>query len=420
MISPSNWDRIRALFHAALERTPEERAAFLRAQSGDDEILREVASLLAAHADADAMLAASGAHEAETAGPPAPRRSAARRERRPLAVEPHMSLAPGSRVGPYEIQTPLGTGGMGIVYKARDQRLHRDVAIKILKAHDEETGRRFLREAQTASALNHPNIVTIYDIGTADACGPYIAMEYIAGRTLRDLLTHGRLDTGTVLRHGLQLALALSRAHAASLVHRDLKPANVIVTDDGTLKVLDFGLAKPVQMIGGGAAPTILTISAPLTIVGSIPYMSPEQARGELVDQRSDIFSFGVVLHEMVMGAHPFERETPMATLSAILQTEVTFSARGASPTDRAIQNVIARCLVKDRDKRYQTIEQVKHDLEEAQPTSHGFDQTLTGRARACRAGAHRGWSRRMATRARPTAAGDAPGARARHHVRGR
>ena len=278
-----------------------------------------------------------------------------------------MSLATGSRIGPYEIQTPLGAGGMGIVYRARDDRLHRDVAIKILKSDDEDTGRRFLREAQTASGLNHPNIVTIYDIGTADACGPYIAMEYIAGTTLRDLLSRGRLDTGAVLRYSLQLALALSRAHAASIVHRDLKPANVIVTDDGTLKVLDFGIAKPIQMTSGGAATNGPHCTGPLAIVGSIPYMSPEQARGEPVDQRSDVFSFGVVLYEMATGTHPFERASPMATLSAILQSDVTFLERDASRAERAIEGIIMRCLEKDRDRRYQTIEAVKRDLEEAQ-----------------------------------------------------
>jgi eukaryotic-like serine/threonine-protein kinase len=347
MTGPAKRGPIRALFDAALERAPDERAAFLRAHSTDDEVLREVTSLLAAHDDAGALL--------EVATGPA------------VVAQQQMSLAPGSRIGPYAIRTPLGTGGMGIVYRARDERLHRDVAVKILKSGDEDTGRRFLREAQTASALNHPNIVTIYDIGTAEGCGPYLAMEYIEGTTLRDLLSGGRLDTATVLRYSLQLALALSRAHAASIVHRDLKPANVMVTEEGTLKVLDFGLAKPLQMMAGGSAPTALTMSGPMAIVGSIPYMSPEQARGDPVDQRSDVFSFGVVLHEMATGTHPFERESPIATLSAILQSDVKFAERSGSRPERAIEAIISRSLVKDRDRRYQTMEEVKRDLEEAQ-----------------------------------------------------
>ena len=165
-------------------------------------------------------------------------------------------------------------------------------------------------------------------------------MEYIAGTTLRDLLGQGRLDTSAVLRYSIQLAAALAKAHAASIIHRDLKPANIIVTDDGTLKVLDFGLAKAVQTASDDdAATTTLSISGPLAIMGTLPYMSPEQAMGEKVDQRTDVFSFGVILHEMATARHPFQHNTTTATLAAILHSDVTFPERGASPSAQALED---------------------------------------------------------------------------------
>ncbi len=341
------WRRIETLYHRTLAKPANERAAYLASLDTDDDIRREVESLLEANERGDQFKATALVEGVA----------------RELVYR-----APGSRIGPYEISAVIGTGGMGVVYKAWDDRLRRDVAIKTLKTDSEDTTRRFLREAQTASALNHPNIVTIYDIGTTDTGGPYIAMEYIAGTTLRDLLSRGRLDISAVLRYSMQLAAALAKAHAASIIHRDLKPANVIVTDDGTLKVLDFGLAKALQTASDDeSATTALSISGPLAIMGTVPYMSPEQAMGEKVDQRTDIFSFGVILHEMATARHPFQHNTTAATLAAILHSDVTFPARSASPAAQALEDIITRCLVKDREKRYQTIELVRQDLEKVQ-----------------------------------------------------
>ena len=268
------WRRIETVYHRTLAKPANERAAYLASLDADDDIRREVESLLEANERGDQFKA--------TALVEGVARDLVRNTAQTLAGERSEVIgfpgvgglgqvyrAPGSRIGPYEISAVIGTGGMGVVYKAWDDRLRRDVAIKTLKTDSEDTTRRFLREAQTASALNHPNIVTIHDIGTTDTGGPYIASEDIAGTTLRDLLSRGRLDTSAVLRYSMQLAAALAKAHAASIIHRDSKPANVIVTDDGTLKVLDFGLAKALQTASDDeAATTALSISGPLAIMG--------------------------------------------------------------------------------------------------------------------------------------------------------
>src|SRR6266542_6881816 len=236
-----------------------------------------------------------------------------------------MTLASGSRLGPYEIQSPLGAGGMGEVWKARDTRLGREVAIKVLPAEvasDPSRLKRFEKEARSASALNHPNIVTIYDIGSHDS-DAFIAMELVEGKTLRELLFAGALPIKRVLAIAAQVADGLARAHEAGIVHRDLKPENVMVTKDGLAKILDFGLAKLTRSESESGNETNLptqTATTPGVVMGTVGYMSPEQAAGHSVDFRSDQFSFGAILYEMATGNRAFQKKTAVQTLAAIMQ----------------------------------------------------------------------------------------------------
>src|SRR6266550_149889 len=237
----------------------------------------------------------------------------------------------GRMLGHYRIDSKLGEGGMGVVYRAFDTHLDRAVAIKVLRPDataSPERKRRFVQEAKSASALNHPGIIHIYDIDTADLPdGPtdFIAMEFVPGKTLDQCIGKSGLSLKDTLKYGIQIADALARAHAAGIVHRDLKPANIIVADDGRVKLLDFGLAKLTEVIDGDpeGATTMAAQATPKTeegaILGTVAYMSPEQAEGKKVDDRSDIFSFGSVLYEMVTGEKPFHGDTKASTLSAIL-----------------------------------------------------------------------------------------------------
>jgi serine/threonine protein kinase len=275
----------------------------------------------------------------------------------------------GRTIARYTILEKLGEGGMGVVYRARDARLDRSVAFKVLRpatVHDADRRRRFIQEARTASALNHPNIVTIYDIDTADGMS-YIAMEHIAGVPLNELIARG-LRLADVLRYGIQIADALTAAHAAGIIHRDLKPGNVIVTDRGLVKLLDFGLAKLVEGQMASLDTKTLELS-PATIegviVGTVAYMSPEQAEGLPVDHRSDIFSFGTVLYEMASGRRPFGGQTTMSTLSAILSREAPPLSDTTERVQLELDRIIHRCLRKERERRIQHMDDVKLALEE-------------------------------------------------------
>ncbi|MGH9509469.1 MAG: serine/threonine-protein kinase, partial [Terriglobales bacterium] len=230
-----------------------------------------------------------------------------------------MAIAPGTKLGSYEVLGPLGAGGMGEVFRARDLKLGRDVALKVLPAAfsgDADRLRRFEREARSASALNHPHIVAIYDIGQFDSTS-YISMELVEGRTLRDLLNSGPLPLKRTLSIAAQVADGLAKAHAAGIVHRDLKPENLMITRDGFAKILDFGLAKltPTESQAGADSATLPGSSTVAgMVVGTAGYMSPEQARGAAVDFRSDQFSFGSVLYEMVTGVRAFRRDSAAQT----------------------------------------------------------------------------------------------------------
>src|SRR5215469_3888995 len=238
-----------------------------------------------------------------------------------------MPLSAGTRIDSYEIIAPLGAGGMGEVYRARDCTLRRDVAIKILPAYwsrEPDRLRRFDIEAQAAAALNHPNIVSIFHVGQCDG-SPYIVTELLQGETLRSRLDRGPVRVREVLDHGVELARGLAAAHDAGIVHRDLKPENIWVTKDGRIKILDFGLAKldPAKSASGdGSTVTLQEITSPGHVLGTVGYMSPEQVRGEAADARSDIFAVGVILYEMLTGKRPFQRATAAETMVAILREE--------------------------------------------------------------------------------------------------
>jgi len=273
-----------------------------------------------------------------------------------------MPLASGTRFGVYEILGPVGAGGMGEVYRARDARLQRDVAIKILPealSQDRSAVARFQREAQAASALNHPHILSIYEVGCVEA-RDYIAMELVTGETLRDRIARDR-DLASMLDILVQVGDALARAHEASIVHRDLKPDNIMVTPDGYAKVLDFGLAKLLlQPPDADAATAVISEETRIgTFVGTAAYASPEQARGEPIDARSDIFSFGCIAFEAVTGQRAFRGETALQTLTLIVTAEPP-ALRSVSPRAPAeLQRVVTRCLAKDREQRYASMNDV-------------------------------------------------------------
>ncbi|MGH9593308.1 MAG: serine/threonine-protein kinase, partial [Bryobacteraceae bacterium] len=272
----------------------------------------------------------------------------------------------GKNLQQYQFLEQLGAGGMGEIYKARDTRLNRFVAIKVLtsaSAGDPERRRRFIHEAQAASALNHPNIITIHDIITADN-SDHLVMEFVQGQTLADLIPKGGLRVPQVLKCAVQLTDALSAAHLAGSIHRDLKPGNVMVTDSGLVKILDFGLAKladpnPVSRLSADPDATQAIADAPLTvegsIIGTVSYMSPEQAQGKKVDPRSDIFSLGVVLYEMVTGVRAFGGDSALGTLSSILRDEARSISEIAPDVPPPLAQAITRCLRKNPDDRFQT-----------------------------------------------------------------
>ena len=238
-----------------------------------------------------------------------------------------MTFSSGTKLGPYDIESLMGAGGMGEVYRARDARLNRTVAIKVLPksfSADADRLQRFMQEARAAAALNHPNILSIYDIGEEDGA-PYIVSELLEGTTLREQMRSGPMPVRKAIDCALQMARGLAAAHDKGIVHRDLKPENIFVTEDGRVKILDFGLAKltrPEASGGGGESLTAQVNTEPGQVLGTAGYMSPEQVRGKATDHRSDIFAFGSILYEMLSGKRAFHGETPADTMSAILKEE--------------------------------------------------------------------------------------------------
>ena len=286
-----------------------------------------------------------------------------------------MSLAPGTRIGPYEIVSMVGAGGMGEVYRARDPKLQRDVALKILPeilASEPDRLARFRREARTLAALNHPHIAAIY--GFEENAGTYaLALEFVDGETLADRIARGRIPLEEALPFARQIADALEAAHEHGIIHRDLKPANVKVRGDGTVKVLDFGLAKAMAPAGevspGVAQSPTITSPAMMTgvgmLLGTAAYMSPEQARGKAADKRSDIWAFGCVLYEMLTGKRAFEGDDVGDTLANVLKTEPDWTALPAG-TAPSIRRLLRRCLAKDRARRLSDAVSARLEIDEA------------------------------------------------------
>jgi len=340
------WRRVEALYHLALERPPNQRAAFLDSECGADEVLRrEVESLLGYTAEAEDFMEAPAVQETMDSE----------------------TLA-GRDLGSYKVLSLLGMGGMGKVYLAKDTRLARTVAIKVLdreKIADAERKRRFLHEARAASALNHPNIVTVYDIAS-DSGTDFLVMEYVPGQSLHKRITAKGMPLREAIGYATQIVSALAAAHAAGIVHRDIKPANVLITDKGQVKVVDFGLAK---LSDSETTRTDAPTEAPRTmegvIIGTAAYMSPEQAAGKLLDARSDIFAVGVVLYEMLSGRRAFDRGTVLATLGAVIYEEpvpLGSLVKGLTPD---LERLVERCLRKEPDRRIQTMADLKVALEE-------------------------------------------------------
>lgn len=285
-----------------------------------------------------------------------------------------MPLAPGTKLGPYEIQSPLGAGGMGEVYRARDTRLGRDVAIKVLPgalANDTDRLRRFEQEARTIAALSHPNILGIHDIGSYGGA-PFLVSELLEGQTLREKLETGPLPVRRAIEYALGITHGLAAAHDKGIVHRDLKPENVFITKDGRVKVLDFGLAKLVGQEQSDE--TLVTLTSPATlpgiVMGTVGYMSPEQVRGEGTYSRSDIFSFGTVLYEMLTGKRAFKRDTSAETMTAILREEPPELNDTSWQGPLGLQRIVGRCLEKNADQRFQSASDLAFAIESLSGTS--------------------------------------------------
>ncbi len=280
-----------------------------------------------------------------------------------------MSISPGTRLGPYEVLSPIGAGGMGEVYRARDSRLGRDVAIKVLPAElasNEERLKRFEKEARSASALSHPNIVTVFDIGTTDGIS-WMAMERVDGDTLRKILAGGAMPLKKLLACGSQIAEGLAKAHTTGIVHRDLKPENVMVTREGIVKILDFGLAKltlPSAESGELThSPTVSAATEAGVVLGTVGYMSPEQALGQALDFRSDQFALGAILYEMSTGRRAFARPSAPETMTAIIREEPVPLATAAPETPLPLRWIVERCLAKDPEERYASTKDLTRDL---------------------------------------------------------
>ncbi len=350
-MTPERWEQLEGLYHQVLEQAAEDRSVFLdRACAGDAELRREVESLLASCSQPDGFLIS----------PPDDVVAA-------MVAEERLRSMTGRTLGHYKIQSLIGAGGMGDVYRAHDTRLDRDVAVKILPEHsdsDSEALRRFEREARAVAALSHPNILAIHDFGNEQGVS-YAVMELLEGETLRDRMKPSSLNWREAAEIGVAMAEGLSAAHAKGIIHRDLKPENIFLTADGQVKILDFGIARVKRVVSPDAetATSTLTETKPGVLIGTIAYMSPEQARGEVADAPSDIFSFGSMLYEMAAGRRPFAGATATETMAAILRDDPPPLAASGKAVPAELERVIRRCLEKRASERYQSARDLAADL---------------------------------------------------------
>src|SRR6266567_1183417 len=336
------WQQVKEVLHGALELAPEQRPAFLDEACSTDQALRQ---------DVESLLASSD--EARSGFLPS---SAVR-----------VMLTKGTRLGDYEVQSLLGFGGMGEVYRARDRRLDREVAIKVLPSFlssDPERLRRFEQEARAAATLNHPNILAVFQMGTYEGAS-YLVSELLNGETLRDHMRRGPLELPKLLDYSVQIADGLAAAHGKGIVHRDLKPGNLFVTNNGRIKILDFGLAKLTQPKPECAVTTrtLERQTEPGMVMGTVGYMSPEQARGEPLDARTDLFSFGTVLYEAATGEAAFAGDSQASIIAAVLEKMPTPPRDLRKDLPPSLQSVFHRCLQKDPDRRWQCAADMASEL---------------------------------------------------------
>jgi eukaryotic-like serine/threonine-protein kinase len=389
-MTPERWRQVKEIFNSAINYRPEERSVFIsEACSGDEDLRSEVESLIASHEKTGSFIDEPAFQVAAS-----------------LLTDEKSELKPGQTVGSYEVLSFLIRGGMGEVYLAEDKRLGRKVALKLLPSSftkDDDRLHRFEQEARSASALNHPNIITIYEIREAGA-SHVIATEFVEGETLRTRLNRSPLTISAALDIAIQVADALSAAHKAGIIHRDIKPENIMLRPDGYVKVLDFGLAKLSEQASpavAAEAPTIQVRTGSGIVIGTAGYMSPEQARGLGVDSRSDIFSLGAVIYEMVARRKPFEGETPSDTLAAILKTEPPSLSRVLPGVPSELTRIVTKCLKKDREERYQVVKDLWLDLK-ALKQDLEFQQKVGGET-AASANATGGEPTAMFAEPRPT-----------------
>ena len=365
-MTPERWQQIEHLLQAALECEPAERVALLaRECAGDPGLLAEVESLIATAPAAQEFLKGNALEDAVV-----------------LFEESESDPLIGRQIDHYLIEKQLGSGGVGEVYLAQDVSLGRNVALKLLdpgRTRDEAMRTRFLREARLASSLDHPNICTIHEVGEAES-RLFIAMQYVEGETLRRAIGGRALGLDSFLSISLQVAEALAEAHSRGIIHRDIKPGNIILNSRGQAKVLDFGLAKLLDR-PEDEADSHLTMTG--VVMGTPASMSPEQARGERVDHRSDIFSFGVVLYEMATGRIPFSGRSKADVISALLTQPHTPAADLNKEITAHLSGVIDRALAKETDERYQTINQMIADLRQVVSEASGLDRPFTSHLRS-------------------------------------
>src|SRR5213596_948376 len=347
------WKQVNDLFQSALERAPEERAAFLdEACQDDDGLRREVGSLVTSYERSENFIELPAFEVAPE-----------------LVTNDKTGALVGKLIGHYRIESLIGVGGMGEVYLARDERLGRKAALKLLPdslTTDETQLSRFKTEARSASALNHPNILTVYEIG-AEGNRQFITTEFIEGMTLRASLASGRMNLHDALEIAVQVASALAAAHETGVVHRDIKPENIMLRPDGYAKVLDFGIAKLTEQRPASdhyeVGTTAVLQTRPGLVLGTGRYMSPEQTRGQKVDARSDIWSLGVVLYEVVGGIPPFPGKTSSDCIASILKTEPPPLSGVLPDVPVKLESILQKALRKKSDERYQTIKEMLADL---------------------------------------------------------